>query len=400
MGFRLENPIKQRPKPPFDGSQCRLLAAPGNDLSEGFLQPFKIARLAPTTGVLRAGLVFVDFSDAPANDSTQSLYDTLLPGAADWFAASSYGKLRLDVQTDFSRFWRMPRPSGEYGWTRAGARQSLYIQDAVKVLGREAAGLRKADVLFIVPTRKAELISFSPTSMRSVTLGNGAQFGAVVTFGQDLHWKWGYKVLNHETGHTMGLPDLYPSDSTGLPRGAWAAGFDIMGLINGTSPELLAWHKWKFSWIDDAQVRCVTTPGKSSHVVSPIEVPGGVKMVAVKLNQTVAIALEVRTKSGHNAGACVEGLLPYRVDTLGTNSKSPPILVLDAHEEKVGCHLNRGGILNGAPFDYNKNETKMVLKEFGIVVKITGVEKGDYHLDVAWEPQPVKQIVVEDDDDD
>jgi M6 family metalloprotease-like protein len=288
------------------------------------------------------------------------------------------------VQSDLGRFWRMPKTSGKYGWTRSGAKVGLYIEDAIKALGSEGVGLKSADVLYIVPTRKAELITFSPTSMNAITLENGAKFGAVVTFGQDLHWKWGYKVLNHETGHAMGLPDLYPSDSTGLPRGAWAAGFDIMGLINGTSPELLAWHKWKFGWIDDAQVRCVTKAGKSSHVVGPIEVPGGVKMVAVKLNQTHAIALEVRTKSGHDTGACVEGLLPYMVDTTGTNWKSPPILVLDAHETKVGCHLNRGGILNGAPFDYGKNETQMILKDFGITIKITGVEKGDYHFEVNW----------------
>jgi hypothetical protein len=43
----------------------------------------------------------------------------------------------------------------------------------------------------------------------------------------------------------MGLPDLYPADNLPLERTAWAGGFDIMGWINGVSPDMFAWHKWK-----------------------------------------------------------------------------------------------------------------------------------------------------------
>jgi M6 family metalloprotease-like protein len=395
-------PQDQRPLQPSAGNACKLRTR-SRGLSEGFLDPNAgggRTRLAPTTGVLRAAMVFVDFPDAPANDTTASLYDTFFPGAADWFAQSSYGRLKLDVQADRRRFHRMPQAQAAYGWTRAGARVGLYIRDALSALAAEKEDAPKfgaVDVLYLVPTRAAELITFSPTSMQPVTLPDGARAGAVVTYGQDLHWKWGFKVLNHETGHTMGLPDLYPSDSTGLARGAWAGGFDIMGLINGTSPELLAWHKWKFGWVDDGQVDCVSAPGTSKHVIAPIEVPGGVKMAAVRLSDTAALAFEVRSGLGHDKGACAEGLLPYVVDVLGANSRSPPILVLNTHPGDEGCHLTRGGQLNGAPVNFAKGERSVDLPKYGVRVVIDKVVDGNYHITLTYKKAEAEAEADEDD---
>jgi M6 family metalloprotease-like protein len=381
-------PAGQQPLQPPTTNACKLRAV-RRDLSEGF--PDAAAppgpRLAPTTGTLRAAMAFVDFADAPANDTTASLHASFLPGAADWFAESSYGRLRLEVRADLRRFYRMPKPQAAYGWSRAGAKVGLYVRDALAALA--AGGVQDfgpVDVLYLVPTRAAEQITFSPTSMQPVTLPGGARAGAVVTFGQDVHWKWGYKVLNHETGHTMGLPDLYPSDSTGLARGAWAGGFDIMGLINGTSPELLAWHKWKFGWIDDGQVDCVAAAGTTRHVISPIELAGGAKMAAVRLNATSALALEVRSGLGHDRGSCSEGLLPYIVDTLGANSRAPPILVLNTHPGDAGCHLTRGGQLNGAPVDFAKGERTLELPQYGVRVVIERVVDNKYHISLTYRP--------------
>jgi hypothetical protein len=71
----------------------------------------------------------------------------------------------------------------------------------------------------IIPTRAAEDITFSPISMWPVALPRGCLAGTVVTFGQDLRWKWGFKVLNRKTGHVMGPPGLYPASLTGLSCG-------------------------------------------------------------------------------------------------------------------------------------------------------------------------------------
>src|SRR4051794_2835475 len=93
-----QRPLRPAPAAAAAASNACKLRATRRDLSEGFPAPGAGRTLAPTTGVLRAAMFFVDFPDAPANDTAASLRAALLPGAADWFAASSYGRLRLDVQ--------------------------------------------------------------------------------------------------------------------------------------------------------------------------------------------------------------------------------------------------------------------------------------------------------------
>lgn len=192
---------------------------------------------APSVGHLKAAMFFVDFPDAPANDTPRSLYEGLMPGAAEWYNASSYGRMILDVTPDFSKFYRMGNASTTYQWTRAltGAIHAKYITDSIAAIG-ERAQFGKVDVLYIMPTRAAKEISFSPTYMGRMAFANGATIGKTVTFGQDLWKRWGYKVLNHETGHTLGLPDLYPMDYLGLPTTYWVGGWDLMGLIAGAAP--------------------------------------------------------------------------------------------------------------------------------------------------------------------
>ena len=218
------------------GNACKLVTPKGKfiDLSLGF---GPMTSFAPSVGTLKAAMVFVDFPDAPATDTTRSLYDGLLPGAANWFNTSSYGRLKMEVKADFKQFHRMGSATTAYQWTRALTNQihGKYIKDSIAAVG-EKAKFGKVDVLYVVPTRAAKEISFSPTYMGRMKLPDGTTVGKTVTFGQDIWKRWGYKVLNHETGHTLGLPDLYPMDFLGLPTTHWVGGWDLMGLIAGTAP--------------------------------------------------------------------------------------------------------------------------------------------------------------------
>jgi hypothetical protein len=121
-----------------------------------------------------------------------------------------------------------------------------------------------------------------------------------------------------------------------------------MGLITGVAPDLFAWHKWKLNWIDDSQVRCISDPGGSRHMITPLETPGGVKMVVVRLNSTTALAIELRNAVELDHAACSEGLLFYTVHTDIPTGKGP-IRVLDPkHRMGRGCEPNRGGPLTSA----------------------------------------------------
>lgn len=219
-------------RPRADVSACKLAANNDVYLSAGFGYELNCA---PSTGTLNAFMIFVDFDDAPAIETTQSLHDFFLPAAAEWYAESSYGAFTLDVTADTSRFYRMPVTAASYGWARGLSYETheKYIQDVLDVYNQTIA---PTDVLYVVPTANAAAISFSPTFMGDVQTRAGVYVAKKsVTFGLDAYKTWKYLVLNHETGHTMCLPDYYPFN--GSATGLFIGGWDLMGLIRylGTS---------------------------------------------------------------------------------------------------------------------------------------------------------------------
>ena len=99
----------------------------------------------------------------------------------------------------------------------------------------------------------------------------------------------------------------------------YCGGWDMMGNIAGHSTDFLAWHKWKLRWIRDDQVDVVSQshPEPTRHFVTPVETPGGTKMVVVPTSLSTAYVAEFRTKLGVNAldaRAKYTGVLIYRID--------------------------------------------------------------------------------------
>jgi M6 family metalloprotease-like protein len=321
----------------------------GANLSEG---PTNWANFVRPVGRVSVVTIFVDFPDAPATEATTTDFANLVPGGPNWFATSSYGRMTMDV-TPVNRWFRMPQPSTAYNFQR-GLTFSLhraYITDAVRAADA-AVDFRGFQLLHIIPNRAAAAISFSPTFLAPAGSGvsaDGREFRQVVTFGQDM-WNWGFKVLNHESGHTFSLPDLYSFASGGSGH-PFVGGWDLMGLISGPAPDYFAWHKWKFGWLDDAQLVCFSTPGTSQVTVTPLSTTGGVKAVVVRTGTNVAFVAEVRTRAGLNSATCDTGVLIYQVDS-GINSGSGPVRVVDAHPTTSLC----GNALNDAAFDLGTGE--------------------------------------------
>lgn len=106
------------------------LSATDAHLLEGFSS---FAAHVSTTGRLQATMILVDFPDAIANNTTESLYDNSVPGASEWYATASYGKLELDIIASLSSFYRMPSASDTYGFERGLTVKThlRYIMDAL-----------------------------------------------------------------------------------------------------------------------------------------------------------------------------------------------------------------------------------------------------------------------------
>ncbi|KAK7745171.1 hypothetical protein SLS62_009884 [Diatrype stigma] len=373
-----------------DVSACKLPADNSVDLSSGF---GFAADCAPSTGTLRAFMFFVDFSDQEAtgtgDDTPEALRDFFVPGAAEWYATASYGALALNVTADTSRFYRMPATAASYGWDRGLTYEvhEQYIQDALDGYadgGGSAAGI-DADVLYVVPTRAAALISFSPTFMGDVATRAGTHVAKkAVTFGADAYEAWQYLVLNHETGHTMCLPDLYPLD--GRATGLFVGGWDLMGYINGPSPDYLAWNKWRLGWLADAQVGCVDGSGSTAHTLSPVEVSSSegaaavadsVKAVVVRHNDTAVLVAEARSRLAVDEAACAVGVLLYTVTT-DTGSGEGPVQVVDANPGSGGCADDE---LNDATLTLDGTSTYSV-PGWGVTVTVTGRDGDAYAIQV------------------
>lgn len=359
-------------------SRCKIPAVSDVYLSPGFGYDLNCA---VTTGVQTGHIIFVDFPDTPANDSAQSLYDTFLPEAHEWYATSSYGRLELEVTADTEAgFVRMPARADSYGWERGLTYEThqIYVQDALSAYIAARGSIEPVDVLYIVPTKTAAPITFSPTFMGDVYTTSGQYVAKKsITIGMDAYKTWGFKVWNHEGGHTMCLPDLYPLSSG--PTGLYVGGWDMMGLISGPGPDYFAWSKWRLGWLDDDQMDCVDTSGTTTHIISPLGSSGSsrVKGVVIKRSGTSVLVAEARGTSGNDSGTCAQGVLLYHISTT-TATGNGPIRVIDATPSSGGCG---GDELNDAPLSLEGVSTFYV-QEFGVTVTLIRQNGSDYTIEV------------------
>lgn len=276
----------------------------------------------PATGTRRVLTLFVDFPDAPAADSTDEYAAELAP-AAKWMRTASYGRSRLAI-TSLHRWIRMPADADSYGFARGLTFETheKYMRDAIAAAD-PYADFSRYDMVYVVPTRAASAISFSPTYLYDPTgsgvTADGARIKWAVTFGQDL-WRWGPKVAAHETGHTFGLPDLY--SFTGATH-QYVGGWDVMGNIAGHAPQYLGWHSWKLGWTRDGQVACLAAPGRRTARLTPVERPGGTKIAVLRTGETTAYVAESRRAEGNDRDACSTGVFIYKVDSAAPTGEGP-----------------------------------------------------------------------------
>lgn len=376
-GLASANPASSQ-HAPRDSSACKLQARQDVYLSSGFGY---VGDCAPSTGALNGFMFFVDFPDAPATEAApKELHDFFLPSAADWYRDASYGTLELNITADTSAFIRMPAASDSYNWQRdfTADDHEKYVSDAIAAYIAAGHVPPVVDVLYVVPTANAAAISFSPTFQNLVFTADKRQIAKkAVTFGLDAYETWGFKTLNHETGHTMCLPDLYPFDG---PTGQYIGGWNMMGLISGPAPDYFAWDKWRLGWLADKDVACVAAPGTSTHILTPLAGSSGVRAVIVARTATQALVAEARTAAGLDSATCSPGVLLYTVDTTVATGAGP-IRVLDANPSTMGCD---GEPLNDATLNMNGTST-YTADPWGVTVSILEQTDSSFTIKVDWQ---------------
>ena len=341
---------------------------------------------------LSAVMLFVEFPDLPARESSRALYRQLVLRARRWFAEVSYGRLRLDV-TAVERWFRMPRDLPSYGLADgiSWREHRAYLADAIAAAD-EAVDFSRYQVVYVVAP-KGTAVERSPAFQAN--RGSGIQADGIdvrhgATFFEDTKFdpRHAANVLIHETGHVLGLPDLYDVPHPTFWRLLrFAGGWDMMSW-NGPGAHFLAWQKWKLGWLDPAQLTCLDWPGSLTATVTPLERRGGLKAIVVPTSPSSAYVVEARRRIGQDAWLCREGVLVYAVDATVPTGYGP-VRIRPARRGARDGPLERCGPLYDAPYGVGPGRVaRFEDRAAGISVQVLASGAEGYRVRVVRSSSP------------
>jgi M6 family metalloprotease-like protein len=377
-----ENPVDPAP-PPCAPS---LFAAPSAAMNEGTSEsvlPLTVDHTLP------AVMIFVDFPNVQATESTTQLHNQLVPNSKAWVSEVSYGRAALEV-VPVHRWYRMPRASNAYGFGDGLTFEEHrdYIADAVAAADADI-DFSRFRLAYVVAARGSAL-QRSPAFHAMPGIGidvDGTELRYAATFGNDIRSefpaKYGSHVLVHETGHLLGLPDLYDFGTPtypGLLR--FVGGWDMMS-STGPGSHFLAWHKWKLGWLDATQLTCLSAPGQVTTTLTPLARSGGLKAVVVLTGPSTAYVVEARTRTGQDARLCEDGVLVYSVDAT-VRGGGGPVRVRPAQPDRSAENVHSCGLLYNAPFDRAVGEVARFADESaGLALDVLGSSRAGYRVRVT-----------------
>jgi M6 family metalloprotease-like protein len=325
----------------------------------------------PTVGEFRIGMLFVDFADVRSTADPGETYEAFVPGAVEWYRNVSYGRLRLVV----TPVLRQITLGGTVSHYRAGPEGSLRaaLQEAVAAADAEVDFSRFHALYLVAPF--AALGTFGASGvliLEQPIRVDGAEIRTLALLFDGPGAERDF--LAHETGHILGLPDLYVIGQR-LTFHRW----DIMASAP-SNRGLFAWHRWKLGWLDPGQIACIGARRRVSATLTPLERPGGTKAIVLRRGRYAYVA-EVRQPVAAGPGRiCKGGVLIYRVE-FGAASGQADIRLLRARGD-TGAQWAWCGPLSSAPFGRGRGEVSRV-RAWGLRFDIRArLRNGSYRIRV------------------
>jgi M6 family metalloprotease-like protein len=325
-------------------ADCAPPRLPERGTGEGLNDP---RLFPPTVGELRIAVLFVDFADVRGASDPRALAQTYLPRVAEWYRTVSYGRLRLVIDS-LPRWLTLSNAVASYaGEYERGLRAT--VSEVVAAADPQFAFDDYDSLYLIVPARVRETMLLGVHIAEEPIRIESSAIRSWVWLYEDLYEFGNYAI--HETGHVLGLPDLYVGTS---PRSFHA--WDVMASSLSRPAGMFAWHRWKLGWLDRAQIACMTRQRRVAATLRPLEQPGGIKAIVVPGARSAYVA-EVRQPVLEDSGICRSGVLVYRV-MFGEPAGSADIFLLRAQPDTPTTA--RCGPQAAAPFGTGRGRVSRV----------------------------------------
>jgi M6 family metalloprotease-like protein len=284
---------------------------------EGF--PIEESAL-PSVGTAHITTIYADFTDVPGDPGAIGGVEEILDAGIEVLETQSGERLAMELET-VAQWARMPLPSSEY----AGI-PMLLMTDAVAAVDG-LVDFSETDVLWLVipPGNLWDRSNeFHPVIVPTMdgTITRGVIFNQG-NFEAPREW-----LVVHESGHTLGLPDLYDTRAIGDWIFPFTGTWDPMGDSLGRGREFFGWHLWRLGWIDDGAVSCVATGTMGVVTLDSLGLRGGSTIAVVRLSESEVLVVESRQPDGYDENVDSKpGALVYRVRT-DVPSGNGPIQVM------------------------------------------------------------------------
>lgn len=285
----------------------------------------------PATGAANVTTIYVDFDDAAGDPATLDRVNAGLDEGIEILELQSGGRLDLVRTGEASGWVRLTMQASAYAGMTAGDRFVRLASDAVEAVDSDV-DFGSTDVLWVV---------FAPSTIDALSQQNNFEaipsaektLTRVTVFAAENFEALGGWLTAHETGHTLGLPDLY--DTEAARAGAewifpYTGGWDPMGDIGGRGREFFGWHLWRLQWIPDSAVSCVAPGTVVTTTLDSLGSRGESVIAAVPLTRDVVLVVESRQADRYDEflEETKVGALVYRVDSLTITGHGPIQVVM------------------------------------------------------------------------
>jgi M6 family metalloprotease-like protein len=318
--------------------------------------PLPDTRMQPTNRTLRVAALFIDFNDAPATKTVAQMMTQMVVPAKTRLAATSGNRIQLDVVPS-ANWKRMPEAMANFRVTDFLTHRS-YIDS---VLARFDAEYDFSTIDFVWifrPIANDPMLGSGTMNLRigdfwKLPTRDGRELHNYTTFGGDVHWDGedhGARIVAHETGHVLLLPDQYAYDTSPTLHGLrFTGGWSFMGLAwPGT-----AWFAAEQLYVDVLPAVDVLCPPQQAFgaivTIQPLLSASGLRAIGLRTSATALTFMEVRRKIGMDAGICAEGLLVYDVDGSKEGGRGS-IVVREGRASTAGPEMTACELKWNAPY--------------------------------------------------